>query len=204
MKRTVLTKEQCDSYLTTVAEIKPWEAGDGEFIDCWMSKTDGSYITFTNLTEDIAWIAQLGLIQLQSTHPENPSVAQIGFDEKENKWYGWSHRAYYGFGIGFEMKKGVAGYKGRNEEEVVEACVRFWTDDYVKDVVGLFTENERGEKGVQLTGIYTETVPNKPFRGQLWEQFHHLGQEGFGKGEWTAKTIEDAKQMAIDFAKSVS
>jgi hypothetical protein len=28
--------------------------------------------------------------------------------------------------------------------------------------------------------------------------------EKWGKGEWTAKTIEDAKQMAIDFARSVS
>ena len=28
--------------------------------------------------------------------------------------------------------------------------------------------------------------------------------EKWGKGKWTAKTIEDAKQMAIDFARSVS
>ena len=28
--------------------------------------------------------------------------------------------------------------------------------------------------------------------------------EKWGKGEWTAKTIEDAKQMAVDFARSVS
>lgn len=27
----------------------------------------------------------------------------LGFSEKEQKWYGWSHRAIHGFGIGDEM-----------------------------------------------------------------------------------------------------
>lgn len=27
-------------------------------------------------------------------------VASVGFCEAENKWYGWSHRAIHGFGIG--------------------------------------------------------------------------------------------------------
>ena len=28
------------------------------------------------------------------------SVCSIGFSEREQKWYGWSHRALYGFGVG--------------------------------------------------------------------------------------------------------
>jgi len=38
------------------------------------------------------------------------SVCSIGFSEKEQKWYGWSHRAACGFGIGdkvFEQKFGT-------------------------------------------------------------------------------------------------
>ncbi len=31
---------------------------------------------------------------------------QIGFDPKTQKWYGWSHRGIYGFGIGHTVKKG--------------------------------------------------------------------------------------------------
>ena len=31
---------------------------------------------------------------------EGHSVCSIGFCEKEQKWYGWSHRAIVGFGIG--------------------------------------------------------------------------------------------------------
>ena len=37
-----------------------------------------------------------------STH----KVCSIGFCEKEQKWYGWSHRAIFGFGVGSEVKEG--------------------------------------------------------------------------------------------------
>jgi len=40
---------------------------------------------------------------------EDHNVCSIGFCEKENKWYGWSHRAIAGFGMGdkiFEEKFG--------------------------------------------------------------------------------------------------
>jgi len=36
----------------------------------------------------------------------NDDVCSIGFCEREQKWYGWSHRAIYGFGIGDEVKEG--------------------------------------------------------------------------------------------------
>ncbi len=34
------------------------------------------------------------------------NVCSIGFCKKEQKWYGWSHRARFGFGIGDIVKKG--------------------------------------------------------------------------------------------------
>jgi len=63
-------------------------------------------------------------------------ICSIGFCEREQKWYGWSHRAICGFGIGSTCKKGDIHYRPK-------------------------------------------------------------------KGEWTAKTLSDAKQMAIDFAKAI-
>ena len=33
----------------------------------------------------------------------------IGFSEKEQKWYGWSHRAIYGFAVGDVCKQGDVG-----------------------------------------------------------------------------------------------
>ena len=35
------------------------------------------------------------------------------WSESEQKYYGWSHRAYYGFGIGSKVKKGDVGYNGK-------------------------------------------------------------------------------------------
>lgn len=34
------------------------------------------------------------------------SVCSIGFCKAEQKWYGWSHRALFGFGIGSTISKG--------------------------------------------------------------------------------------------------
>ena len=34
------------------------------------------------------------------------NTVSIGFNEKEQKWYGWTHRGYGAFGIGYEVVKG--------------------------------------------------------------------------------------------------
>ena len=44
-------------------------------------------------------------------HGIKPFKSSIGFSEKEQKWYGWSPRAIYGFGIGSEVKEGDCGYE---------------------------------------------------------------------------------------------
>ena len=65
-------------------------------------------------------------------------------------------------------------------------------------------EGEQGGKlGVWVRYTYDDKVPNEKMRGQIDGVFSEYPQK-WGKGEWVAKTIEDAKQMAIDFARSVS
>jgi hypothetical protein len=39
-------------------------------------------------------------------HGIKPEAGSIGFSEKEKKWYGWSHRAIYGFKVGDKVKEG--------------------------------------------------------------------------------------------------
>ena len=56
--------------------------------------------------------------------------AAIGFSEKEQKWYGWSHRAIYGFGIGdipIECYPGktVKGKKIKTLDQAKEAAIKF-------------------------------------------------------------------------------
>ncbi len=48
-------------------------------------------------------------------------VCSIGFCEKEQKWYGWSHRAIYGFGIGDVVSEGdCAASSGWTKEYLAE------------------------------------------------------------------------------------
>ncbi len=84
-----------------------------------------------------------------STH----SVCSIGYSKKLKKWFGWSHRAIFGFKVGSIVKKG-------------DCCASSgWTPEYL-------AEHPREDKSLPV---------------------------GF-----KAKTLEDAKRMAISFADSVS
>jgi len=49
------------------------------------------------------------------------NVCSIGFCENEQKWYGWSHRAIYGFGIGDVVKEGDC------------TASSGWTEEYLTD-----------------------------------------------------------------------
>jgi hypothetical protein len=80
-------------------------------------------------------------------------VCSIGYSTKDGKWYGWSHRAIYGFKIGDKVKKG-------------DCCASSgWTKEYLKE--------------------HPELDMSLPV--------------GF-----KAKTMYDARRMAIAFADSVS
>lgn len=48
------------------------------------------------------------------------NVCSIGYNEDEQKWYGWSHRALFGFGIGDTVKEGDC------------TATSGWTDEYLE------------------------------------------------------------------------
>lgn len=50
------------------------------------------------------------------------AVCSIGFNKEEQKWYGWSHRAICGFGIGDKVES----------EDHVCSGTR-WDDEYIKE-----------------------------------------------------------------------
>ena len=82
------------------------------------------------------------------------NVCSIGFCEKEQKWYGWSHRAIFGFEVGSVAKEG-------------DCCTTSgWTEEYLQ---------QHPEERLKV-------IP--------------LGFE--------AKTLSDARIMAVAFAESVS
>lgn len=83
---------------------------------------------------------------------DDESVCSIGFCEREQKWYGWSHRAMYGFGIGDVVDEGHC------------AATSGWIDEHLE---------EHPEDDLSLP-------------------------VGF-----TARTLDDAKRIAVAFAESV-
>jgi len=197
-------KETFEEWLNRVAEIKPWDPGEGQDpIDTYRSRIDAGYLCFTSLTDDVRWMYDRGFEQLQSTGNDGTTCA-LAFCPSEQKWYGWSHRAVYGFGVGSAVKKGDLGYIPVNADDFLEWAIRFWDEPDHVDIAGIKdVTNEHGALGCQISWVYSDTVPNKSIRGTVGESFMYYPKQ-WGKGEWIAETIDDAKQMATDFAESVS
>ena len=123
----------------------------------------------------------------------------VGFSPKDGKWYGWSHRAIYGFEIGSTCKKGDCHYHAANEEDEIEAAIQFWSGNNHINV----TAEKIKDGELDVSWEYDNATPAKKLRGSIsgvsWEYDTTLG-----KGEWVAETIADAKQMAQDFNAGVS
>ncbi len=71
----------------------------------------GEYIGDSKLARNL--IVKRGIMPEKANPDDN--VCTIGFCEKNQKWFGWSHRAIDGFGVGHKVKKGSTlvgdGYK---------------------------------------------------------------------------------------------
>lgn len=74
-----------------------WDRGDGHPVEMRVAYTPkGAYIGTSKMAHFLC--VKRGIAP-EKAEPED-SVCSIGFCEKEAKWYGWSHRAICGFGIG--------------------------------------------------------------------------------------------------------
>ena len=69
----------------------------------YISNVDGGYI---GMEEDYKLLVEkYGLVLIQKIKSTD-NTCSIGYSPSENKWYGWSHRAIYGFTIGDVVKEG--------------------------------------------------------------------------------------------------
>jgi len=135
-------------------------------------------------------VDKMGIIP-QKADP-NHSICSIGFNKEKQKWYGWSHRAIYGFGIGDKVKKGHCGYVPSTQDEFIENEIRFW-----KDLHNVTVEKRTND------GVWFKYEPKKKDRSGINRKPEFIKFQ-LGRGEWEAKTLEDAKEMAKDFARGVS
>lgn len=78
---------------------------------------DGNYIGNLDITK---FICEKKGIKPELRTP-NSNTCSIGFSEKDQKWYGWSHRAICGFKIGDVVKEGdCAASPGTTKEYLKE------------------------------------------------------------------------------------
>jgi hypothetical protein len=120
-------------------------------------------------------------------------VCSIGFSAKDKKWYGWSHRAICGFGKGSKIKIGMNGFEPSNRDEFIKHNLDFWMWD-----------KEDHDYDVKITN--TKIILKSTYKptGVEHTQEIKIPKKYSGRGEWTAKTLDDAKEMACAFAEDVS
>jgi hypothetical protein len=173
----------------------------------YYSKVDDSYLTRVGMENHLKFLFKRGITeQIQDGYGES-TTACIGFNPVEQKWYGWSHRAIFGFGIGSKCEKGSCGYSSSNKEDFAEENLRWYGDTDMdkthKENATVKEVTQDGVDGVLVEYYYDNKVPNEKFIGKVTSAFEPY-PEKWGKGEWTAKTLEEAKEMAIDFARAIS
>lgn len=150
---------------------------------------------------------------LKLTQVQGNSIGRsacIGFQESSQKWFGWSHRARYGFGIGSKITKECCGYFPNNKKSFIEHIIDgFIIDDMENSPYKIILDENsvKGRKGIRVYYFYNDNNKihnqNRMQNVRPYTHFYEYPQI-WGKGEWEAKTLEDAKQMALDFANAVS
>lgn len=198
MKKEVYIKEHLKE---VPSDISPMET-------IFVSKDSEVYVGLKGLCDKeeslIDLLAEHEIIKLDTQNEwrerKKYPVACIGFSEKEQKWYGWSHRAFYGFTIGSKVKFGDCAYRSVDKEDYERTMMNFWSDPEYKDM-----KIVRGDDPTKfkIEWVYSNNIPNVRIRNTVGgvECFY---PKVYGRGEWEAKTLEDAKQMAKDFAEGVS
>lgn len=182
---------------------KTYKVQLGDFIDDYLeaySLIDNSYI---GNEKDAQELENMGIAPQAI---EGNTVASIGFCEAESKWYGWSHRAIFGFVVGSIVQKGDCGYVAGNWDDFVERSLQFWDDPAHVSTTAVRGVDPEGDECVIVSWVYrsdAKLIPNISLHGTSGVVFIYPPKT-WGKGEWVAKTIDDAKQMAMDFAEGVA
>ena len=98
--------------------------GTSECSGIWMTVAynyNGDYIGNSSFAHRLC--VKRGILPELASSKEK--TCSIGYCKKKRKWYGWSHRAICGFGIGYTAKKGhlptesgfIDGYLEKHPEE---------------------------------------------------------------------------------------
>ena len=104
------------------------------------------------------------------------------------------------FGVDSKVGEGDVAFNPSNKEEFIQKEIDFWLDEEYMDMSTLSINIS--DDLLTIKCKYNDRVPNEKLRGTMYEHTNYFPKT-YGRGEWVAETLDDAKQMAIDFAKNV-
>lgn len=207
---------QIKEFLNTVGYVTDSDIPDDDG-QVYLSRQDNSYIARVGGEDNnlFKFLLEHGVDEIMK---DGGNVACIGYSSNEGEWYGWSHRAIYGFGVGSEVKKGDCAYVADTPEGLIDDHAEFFSDISEDSANRHRAECQILDDRTGIRILHTPTVI--PVVDSIDAVADALDGDdsavemiditpGYtiikcGKGAWTAKTLEDAKQMACDFAESVS
>lgn len=207
--------EQVTEFINTIGYVSDSDI-PGDNGQVYLSRHDDSYITRVGSEDDnlVAFCFDHGINEVRT---DGGKVACIGFSSREGKWYGWSHRAIYGFEVGSSVKKGDCAYVADTPEGLIDDHSNFFADisqesadahrkecQILDDRSGIRVLHSPVMLPVVSTLDEAIEVINGDESPELVDVAGDYTIVKCGKGAWTARSIEDAKVMACAFAESVS
>lgn len=126
MKKEVLSEKEYDGYVVRKENVSNFCDDESEVVVESAYTKNGDYIGDHEAAK--FYVEEKGIAP--ELADKSHSVCSIGFCEKEDKWYGWSHRAIQGFGIGDEAYEEhpegrKKGSKIKTMEEAKKAAMNF-------------------------------------------------------------------------------
>ena len=137
MDKNVLAKFECR------VELNEWDGGKSRMYVFYNEA--GKYIG------DVGWFKKCVIDrEIMPETVDGGKVCSIGYSLKDGKWYGWSHRAIYGFEVGDVVKEGdccaSSGYteehlKDHSDPDVLPVGFEAKTDADCKKMAIAFAES---------------------------------------------------------------
>jgi len=182
-----------------VQNYEKWtfESGDEELLDCCYTFS-GDMIGIPTMAKEICNNRYIHPRPLNDEDVGTGALCAIGKSDQDGKWYGWSHKGIQGFEVGDSVLPGHDAFHPMKWGDYgVHMLIGF--EQQFKDKYSNFQVHEITDGPVTLGILLTWNDENAETQGRFVGPPKH-----WGRGAWTAKTEEDAKEMAKDYARKVA
>jgi hypothetical protein len=194
-KKVWSTSERCE-YRQNYEEWT-FENGDTELLDCCYT-FGGDMIGIPTMAIEICHKRKIVPQPIDDADIGTGTLCAIGKSNDDGKWYGWSHRCILGFEVGDSVYPGHDAFHPTTWTDYgMHMLVGF--EQQFKDKYSNFQVHEITDGPVTLGILLTWNDENAETQGRFVGPPKH-----WGRGAWTAKTEEDAKEMAKDYARKVA